>query len=329
MQVLEHQHRRSECPQLSREGRHDLVWQHPTLHDLLQLAAGVLGDCKQRAERTRSEQRIASTPEHPDRSVALLGEAPQKRGLPCARLAAHEHDAAPGAVPDGLQALVKRRELALALQQHGRCVRGTGKRNLSRHPPILFLSPAHHKGWRRVGAAAVPGEGRGDRDKQDSIGSARHRGARRAGRRGLRQEGAGDFDDGRRNGRRPVADDAGRQGRHRAGHVGDLPRRGDARPDPGVRLPGEHGHHRDVRFAAPAAARWLVQARAGHEGRDARPADDRVHDQHGREVLGRQERDACGRRLQPQAQHRPQARRVLRRRLRERRPRSKPPPATR
>jgi len=144
--VLEHQHRRNACLQVSREGRHDLVRQHPPLHDLRELPAPVLGDRKHRAERTRSEQRIASAPEHLDRSVALLREAPQKRRLPRAGLAAHEHDAAPGTAPHDLQALVKRRELVLALQQLGRCVCGTGERNLSRHPPILLLSPRRDKG---------------------------------------------------------------------------------------------------------------------------------------------------------------------------------------
>ena len=72
-----------------------------------------LGDGEERAERTRREERIAGAPEHPRRCAALLAEAPHEGGLADARLAADQHDAAPRAAPDGLQALVERRQLAL------------------------------------------------------------------------------------------------------------------------------------------------------------------------------------------------------------------------
>ena len=109
------------------------------------------------------------------------------------------------------------------------------------------------------------------------------------------------------------------KGDDRAGHLGDLPRGPDARPDPGVRLPGEHRHHLDVRLAAPAAARRHRPSPAWPpRSTQPDPTDDRVHDQHEREVLGRQERHARGRRLQPEAQHEQGAGRLLRRRLPER-----------
>jgi hypothetical protein len=74
--VLEHQDGRRPGLQLPREGAHELVRHHRTLYDLREVATHRLGDIEQRAERTRSEQRITAAPENPRRSPARLREAP-------------------------------------------------------------------------------------------------------------------------------------------------------------------------------------------------------------------------------------------------------------
>jgi hypothetical protein len=76
MHVLEHEDGWSACPQFAHERRDDLVRLHATRYDLLELAAGAIGDLEQWTERARGEQRIAAAPEDPRRLAALFAEAP-------------------------------------------------------------------------------------------------------------------------------------------------------------------------------------------------------------------------------------------------------------
>ena len=57
-------------------------------------------------------------------------------------------------------------------------------------------------------------------------------------------------------------DDPGPDRRGREGHVGHVPGRRDDRPDPGLRLPGEHGHHDAVRLPRAPGARRHDRSRA-------------------------------------------------------------------
>jgi hypothetical protein len=93
--VLQHEDSRRTCPQFAHERRDNLVWLHATRYDLLELAAGAIGDLEQWTERRRGEKWIAAAPEDPRRLTALCAEAPQECCLSHAGLAAHEHDAPP------------------------------------------------------------------------------------------------------------------------------------------------------------------------------------------------------------------------------------------
>jgi hypothetical protein len=117
VQVLEHEDGLSSRPQLTYERRDDLVRHHPVCYDLLELAAGSLGYRKQRPERPRCEERIATAPEDPRRLLAFLAEPSQERRLPHSCLASDENDASVRARLHSLEGFGETRELAGALEQ--------------------------------------------------------------------------------------------------------------------------------------------------------------------------------------------------------------------
>jgi hypothetical protein len=97
MEVLEHEDGRAPAGQLADERTGDLVRPGLARDELLEVAAGHLGDVEQRTERPRGEQAVAGTPEDARRIVALIAERAQQDRLAGARLAAHEdHRPGPG-----------------------------------------------------------------------------------------------------------------------------------------------------------------------------------------------------------------------------------------
>src|SRR5438309_10157610 len=125
MDVLEREDACRAAVQLTRQRRHHLVGLGARLHHLCQLAAGLLRDREQRAERTRGEQRVAAAPQDPQRADRFE-EAPQQRGLADSGLAPHEHDPALRRLAHSFELRVESSELASALEQVARRLRGHG-----------------------------------------------------------------------------------------------------------------------------------------------------------------------------------------------------------
>ena len=123
MDVLEDEYRSGPRLQLASEGCDDLVGNRAVLDERLQLAAGIVGNCEQRPEWTRREERVAPAPEDPSPTRLRVAEGADESGLPHARLAAHEHEPALRALVDAAQRFPKQGEVARALEQRarGRC----------------------------------------------------------------------------------------------------------------------------------------------------------------------------------------------------------------
>jgi hypothetical protein len=91
--VLKHEHGQTPRAQVPRERRYDLVRDRAAVYNLLELAAGVLGDKEQRPERPRSKERIARAPQDLRRLMVLLAELPQECALPHTGFAGDQNDA--------------------------------------------------------------------------------------------------------------------------------------------------------------------------------------------------------------------------------------------
>ena len=85
------------------------------LDERRQLAADLVGDVEQRAERARREERVARAPEQ---ASLVAAERAQQRGLADACLAADEHELAAGSFADAGEARAEERQLARALEKH-------------------------------------------------------------------------------------------------------------------------------------------------------------------------------------------------------------------
>jgi hypothetical protein len=104
-------------PRLVRQRRRDLVRLRARRHEILELAADVLRDVDERAERSWREQRIAGPPQQPLDRLAGGGEATQQCRLAAAGFAGQEdEDAAAGTECDG-ERVPQCREVIGALQQ--------------------------------------------------------------------------------------------------------------------------------------------------------------------------------------------------------------------
>ena len=114
--VLEHQDRRRARPQLPHERCRHIECARVSLHELLELAARVLGDVEEGPERARGEQGITGPPQQSRALRQAVAEAPQERGLADTGLPADEQQATARAALHGIHALAQRRELVAALE---------------------------------------------------------------------------------------------------------------------------------------------------------------------------------------------------------------------
>ena len=115
-----YEHRRGAASELAQQRVGHLVRPGAARRGLRQVAAGLLGDVEQRAQRARREQRVARPPQDPGRPAVLVGEAACERGLAGARLARDEHEPPARGAADAVEHRGERRELARALEQDAR-----------------------------------------------------------------------------------------------------------------------------------------------------------------------------------------------------------------
>jgi hypothetical protein len=87
------------------------------VHDLPELAARGARDVGERPERPRRKQRIAAAPQSSGRRAPLLAERLHDGGLPRARLAADQHEAALLRLRDTIQQVIQDRQRMGSLQQ--------------------------------------------------------------------------------------------------------------------------------------------------------------------------------------------------------------------
>ena len=133
MEVLEDEDGWAPPGQLADERAGDLVRPGLARDELLELAAGHLGDVEERAERARREQALARTPEDARRVAAPIAERAQQDRLAGARLAPDEdHRPRPGR-EHRVEGVGQSRQLIGPLEQH-LCVdyRSAGGTSLSR-----------------------------------------------------------------------------------------------------------------------------------------------------------------------------------------------------
>ncbi len=95
VQVLEHQRRDPGAAQGAEQRRDHRARRAAGGHDVGELAAELVGDVEERAERARRVQRVAGPGDHPQRGVGG-DERPHQDGLADPRLPGDEHDAPAG-----------------------------------------------------------------------------------------------------------------------------------------------------------------------------------------------------------------------------------------
>ena len=108
------------CAELAQQSSGDVGRSGVVGEQLPELAAGVLGDVHQRAQRARREQRVAGAPEHARRRALLGCERAHERRLSDTRLAADEQHPARVARAGGVQGAAQDPERICALEQR-RC----------------------------------------------------------------------------------------------------------------------------------------------------------------------------------------------------------------
>jgi hypothetical protein len=116
VEVLEHEDRRRAVGELAQQRGRDLVRRRGAGRDLREVAADLLGDVEQRAERARREERVARAPQDPRRGALPVGEQADERRLARARLAGHQRQAPVRRGRDVVEHRHQRIELRRALQ---------------------------------------------------------------------------------------------------------------------------------------------------------------------------------------------------------------------
>jgi hypothetical protein len=136
VEVLEHDDVRRPAAQLARQRGDELARRGALRDQRSELAADVVGDVDERAERARGEQRVARSPQHPT-SASAVAERPHERRLADSRLAGDEDEPPAALRTHRRQVAVECLELRAALEQPCGC--GT------RRP----IAHGHHLGlWR-------------------------------------------------------------------------------------------------------------------------------------------------------------------------------------
>src|SRR5207237_8351965 len=105
--------------ELAQQRDRDLVRLRTARDPLLELAAGVVCDVHDGAERPRREERLACAPEDTSRPGLFVAEATQECGLPDSGLASGEDEAAVRAAGDRGEGVAQRCELVRALEELG------------------------------------------------------------------------------------------------------------------------------------------------------------------------------------------------------------------
>ena len=117
VEILEHEYGGTSRSQLTQQAEHDLVWSSAGGEQILQLAAGELGDVEQRCQRTRGPHRLAPAPQDADAAVALLAEQAQQRRFAHPGLARQEQHLADAVQPHRVQRVPEDIEAVFPLEQ--------------------------------------------------------------------------------------------------------------------------------------------------------------------------------------------------------------------
>ena len=127
VQVLDDEHGRARAGELADERRGHLVRPSLARHELLELAAGDLGEVEERAERARGEQALAGSAQDPRRRGQALAERLQEDRLAGSGLAADEHEPAGLAGDHRVERLGQCGQLPAALEQLAGGVQGPAR----------------------------------------------------------------------------------------------------------------------------------------------------------------------------------------------------------